>query len=483
MGKGITENVICYPAYFNISMAEYSAQVENKLKALTLSPEAAHWVMKALDPVRSSPCQMPDAVQVAALVPEYRASVVISAPPALTSPTWDCCIVLPPSDLIGAMIATGNAGIDFSNSVALTNTTLPNASPAYAPNSSIRGAGLSTVTGLATGAGDFRALYSSEYPAMWRTTARSATVYATGSDLYNQGTVYSGQYSRKTTRTFGQAVDPSVGQFYVDQIEVVDIPLREQDMAVITPGNTYYTASAREGVYTVHRMCGPAQEFVVPAAPTCWRSPDGLTMYQNLTDPTNYSGTTCSVARFRGDSYTYLSPNFPPTGLGFSSTSFDQNTSWGVVIFRGLHPLMTLTLKTYTNLEIVPSVNAPSRQFVKPPIKFEPTAMAAYYAIAAELPSSMPSKFNFLGAILPAISAIASKVLPFLAPIAGQALTGLASKLIGAPEPQQAAPSAAAAGRRRSASVHSTRSRASSVRSRGVKVSKSKRKVRIARRR
>lgn len=460
-------------------MAEYSAQVEAKLKSLSLSPEAARWVMKALDPVRSAPCRIPDAVQVSALVPEYRASVVIGAPAGIGASNWDCCIVLPPSDTIGAMYATNAAGIDFSNTVAATNSVLSNSIPIAGPSGSLAGAQVSTVSGTVSGIGSYRPMYSPELPTMWRTAARSATVYATGSELYNQGTVYAGQYSRKTMPTGGQAMSIGAGNHAVVVTEVVDVPLREQDMAVITPGNTYYTAAAKEGVYSVHRLTGPAQSFVQLEGLTRWRSTDGTLMMFNTSDPTNYTSQTASVARIRTDDFTYLSPNFPPSSALFASTSFDQNCSWGVIIFRGLHPSMSLTLKTITNLEVVPSVNAPSRQFVTPPSRFEPTALSAYYAIASEMPCTMPSKYNFLGAILPAISAVASKVLPFLAPAIAPVLSGLAQRLAGTTQPPQALVAPPNEEARRPVRASSVGSRASRL-SRGS--TRSKRKVRIAKR-
>lgn len=446
-------------------MTEYSAKVTAGLEKLGVTPGGAAWVIKALDPVRTAPCRMPDATQVSALTPEYRSSLVIGPPGNVGSSNWDCCIVLPPSDTIGAMYATNIAGINFSDTVAYYNDVLPNASPVAALSSVLAGAGLSTITGGTMGIQNFRPIFSPELPSMWRTTARSATVYATGADLINQGTVYAGQYSRCSVPTGGQASPaPSGGGQMVGVTEVVDLPLREQDMSIITPGNTYYTASAKEGVYTVHRLTGPAQTFTALRGLERWRGSDGSQMFYNTTDPTNYTSQTSSVARFRNDSFNGLSPNFPPGSLGYYSTAFDQNCSWGVIIFRGLHPQMTLTLKTYTCLELVPSVNAPSRQFVTPPIKFEPTAMSAYYALSTEMPSAMPARYNFLGAILPALAAVASRILPVLAPAAGPLLTALGERLRPASkEPIPAAPPTAMR-RSRSASVGSRVSRASSRR-------------------
>jgi len=81
----------------------YAAQLESKLKAMTLSPAAAHWVAKALHPVTGAPAPIPDAIQVAALLPEYRTTTVIGAPGAGNWDFWSFChlvILRPPGTLL-----------------------------------------------------------------------------------------------------------------------------------------------------------------------------------------------------------------------------------------------------------------------------------------------------------------------------------------------------------------------------------------------
>lgn len=430
-------------------------QLESKLRAMTLSPEAARWVMKALDPVRGGPSQIPDAIQVPTLVPEYKVTNVIGAPGVAN---WDCIIITPPSDRVGFYFATGPQGIDFSDTVASVNSNIVNTSYTVSPAGQLTGASVTNASGAwQTGVGGWRTTASSELPAMWRTSARSTTVYATGSELYNQGTVYAGQYARKSSQALARAVSLAGGQDVVVMCEAYALPLREQDMAVMTPG--FYTASAKEGVYSVNRLTGPAQEFITPAVATQWMTTDGLATVHSTTDPTNKNCCVQSYPRIYNDSFWAVSPVVPP-GLGpdaFSS-GFDQGCTWGVTIFRGLHPQMSLTVKTVTCLEVVPTSAAPSRQFIKPPMKFEPTAIAAYYALASELPCCMAAKHNFLGSILPMISSIASKVLPFLAPALGQGLSALggavARKYTAPPTP---APTPRPAIRASSVASHSTR--------------------------
>lgn len=450
-------------------MSDYSVQLETKLKAFGLTTEAAHWVMKALDPVRGGPTQIPDAIQVPTLVPEYKVTSVINAPPPGTG-NWDCIVITPPSDRIGFYYATGPSGIDFSNTVATINSSVANSTLVLSPDSQLRGAPTTVAGGIWTdGTLQYRTACSSEMPESWRTSARSTTVYATGSELYNQGTVYAGQYARKRVQSCARAYDPGVGQHVVVDCAAYALPLREQDMAVMTPG--FYTASAKEGVYSVNRLTGPAQEFVSMVSPTQWMSVDAANMITNLTDPTNKNLRTMSIPRIVDDAYWVLSPVLPPTS-DTASSSFDDHCTWGVHIFRGLHPAMSLTVKTVTCLEIVPTSAAPSRQFIKPPMRYEPTAIAAYYALASELPSCMAAKHNFLGSILPVLSSVASKVLPFLTPLVGQGLTALGSYV----SQPRAQPEKAIAPPPPTPRVKRASSVASSVRSRRVKVKVARRR-------
>jgi len=456
----------------------YTSQLEAKLRALTLSPAAAHWVSKALHPVSGATVQMPDAVQVSALVPEYKTNTVVSAPPGLGAGlNWDCCIVLPPSDRIAAYVVTGAAGIDFRNTVGMTNQTIVHTGLYTTTTGYLGGPVVDVATGNWLAAAHLEQARSVEDPAMWRTVCRSGTVYATGSDLYNQGTIYAGQYARAVfPQSAGVAVNPGAGNYVAYNVDHVELPLNEVDMAVMTP--SLYTAPAKDGVYTVHRLTGPSQEFVRKRSSASYEWPGGALQVLNCTRPTRYGCDTLHLLRFLEDSGHIVSPIIPENVEG--SSGFDACTTWGVIIVRGLHPQMSLTLKTVTGLEIVPGVTAPSRQFVKPPCKYEPTAIAAYYAIASEVADCMAAKHNFLGSLLPILSSVASKVLPFLAPVAGDMLRGIAGRIT-APEPSPAAP-APALRRPRTASVASRASRASSVRSkvslRRVKVAGRKRKRR-----
>jgi len=455
----------------------YRDDLRRRLQGMTLSPKAADFVIKAMDPVRGAASQIPDAIQVPTLNPQYVVERGFSAPGIVN---WDMCVITPPSDRVAAYVIVGPAGIDFRTTVGSLYV-MTNNPVVLSGNSQLAGAAVTTAGGVwVNGRAEYRSTVSSEYPAQWRTVARSLTAYATGSDLYNQGSVFAGQYPRRALSAAGQAYDPLVGQHVVVQCATYPIPLDESDMSVITPN--FYTAPAKQGVYSVHRLTGPTQEFVVNPTVTQWRSVDGATMVHSLTDPTNANGMVMVCPRFLQDGYWATSPVVPPTSIDVFSSGFDDHCSWGVTIFRGLHPNATVMLKVVTNLELVPTPAAPSRQFILPPMQYEPTAISAYYALASQVPSCMSASHNFLGTILPILSSVASKVLPFLAP----ALASGAQALVQRFAPAQAATGVAP---RRAASAVSVRSRAStrsarSILSRGSKKKGGKptRKVRIARR-
>jgi hypothetical protein len=278
---------------------------------------------------------------------------------------------------------------------------------------------------------------SIEDPTAFRITAKSLTAYAVGSDLYNQGTVYAAQYSRKKSidalgNMTGNVTFPPAG-VYMNGIDFFDIPLNEDDMALITPN--IYVAPAREGAYIVHRLTGPDQPLTYRRSTPVFNSnPPGYTATTGNTSQAyaTYTGTSLGIAN--------VLPNFiNSTGqvaqnlscvatdgtnvpLAGANSAHDDGVTLGVVIFRGLNAQQTITVKTINCLELVPSFDSPSKNFTKLNPRNDPNALAAYYACAESLPGVMAAKHNFLGSLLPALGGILSRALPFLAPIFAPAL-------------------------------------------------------------
>lgn len=452
----------------------YFSQLESKLKTYGLSAAGAHFVQKALHPPVGAATRIPDSITVSALNPEYKTETQITMPPAVTTSTWDLLILIPPSDRLAMNAYAGNAATNFYASAGVgawgpVHTGL--ATSPVAMNLVLS----DPTTGAISGNYVAQTSISADCPAMWRTSARSTTVYYTGSDLYGQGTCFAGQYARKTYPSTGWVDKATSGGYTALNQDLVDLPLSEVDMAIITPG--LYTAPAKEGVYTVARLTGPCQEFSKPRQ--FERGYDGTAIVTATGDFSGYSDPSSGLAGTLFRTMATPENSFATTGSAqtrgtpWCSTSFDQQCTWGVVLFRGLHPSMTFTVKTIVNLEIVPLGCSPTRQFVQPALRYEPAAMNAYYAIADEVATTMAARHNFLGTLLPALSAVASKVWPVVAPALGSLASSVAARLAPAPAP----PPPPMVKVRRSGSRASTRSRVSSVRSaKKVKIAKRKKR-------
>lgn len=401
--------------------SEYAQQVTAALAKYTATQAGASWVTKALHPVQGGVVGIPDQAHLPVLLPEYKLTTTITKPASLAADeNWSCCILGVPSDTTPVFWSAGTSNLDYRDTVAAETGFLQNVDTATDPHS-VAGVLLSGVPGTVQA---YRTRRSVENLASYRHTAKSVTAYATGSELYNQGSVFCGVYSRRVSDGIGISNISEGTPWFLTGSSLVEIPLHESDMAVMTPN--FYTAPAKEGAYAVHRLTGPAQEFAEKRTPLTFRAGGGETAAL-AEDSSSWDVNMGTVVRFRmGDSA--VSPAFP---VRIPSTAVDEHCSFSVMIFRGLHPQMSITLKSVCCLEIIPSSTSPSRQFVVPSAKYDPVAIHAYYALANELPPVMASKHNFLGTLLPIIGSILPKVLPFLAPIAN-ALTGAATRRIDA---------------------------------------------------
>lgn len=428
----------------------YLLNVQAKLQSRGLSPQAAEFVTKSLHPVVGSPVQIPDPIAVPTVNPEYRIEQTFTAPTSYTSmnTNWDLLLISPPSDRVAFYYALAPAGTDFRSFNQYV-------SAAGTPSNSQGVAGYTTSVGVAEGTTTTCVVIqnslstptlvpnvvdlsfaSTQGLAQWRGVSRSLTAYATGSELYNQGTVYGGQFARTPSRSVGGNAS---GVLYVP--EFVDLPLSETDLSLLTVN--LYTAPAREGAYTIHRLTGPTQEFVAPSNPVVFNSNNLLTGSAYLSNSTNIIASAPTVLYTPAMSLPVF-PNYnvnPPVAsplsgffpqssadVSFGSTSFDTHQTWGVMIFRGMNPNMSITVKSVFSIEFVPTVVSPARQFLKAPCSYDPMALSAYYAIANNIPDTVASKHNFLGTLLAGIGSVASKVLPYvgqaLAPLLGDAIKG-----------------------------------------------------------
>jgi len=396
------------------------AKLESVLRSYNLSPGGAAWLVKALHPVEGEAAPIPDAVDLPTILPDYRLTNVLTKPTGLATANWDACIVGIGSDVVPLLWAAGAAGIDFRTDNA------PESGVHQAVDTVVAAGGTQTAVCIPQAGGaavvrEYDWYHSLENPTGFRVASKSVTVYATGSELYNQGTVYVGQYSRMLDPGAGESTD-ATAPFSVLGTNIVSLPLSEEDMAVMTPD--LYTAPAREGAYIVHRLTGPSQEMVRKRTVESWWDATGYKCFSTVR-PTGRSLPTSQVLRFRMGTEN-VSPAFPYV---VPSTGFDEKCTFSVAIFRGLHENMSLTIKSNQVLELLPSTTSPSRQFVRPSGLFDPQAMNAYYAIIQRMPDAVAAKHNFLGTLLPILASIAARVLPFLRPVAAAALSAGASAL------------------------------------------------------
>jgi len=440
-----------------------------KVESLGIPPEAADWLLKALHPPApvNSP-GLPDETWLPLVRPDFKDATVIGAPAGATV-TWDLCIWKVPGDNTVALWCSALPGTDFNTSGVIVGSDVGVLNCQQVENEAEAYASMALGTGNpAPGAGFFGVVVPATRPYSFRTQYSSITAYLTSSSLYNSGTVYAGQFPRGFTHRGNQADEANgLSPFgFPNGVHsmVTNVPFDEDSLMLMAPGA--YTAPARDGAYLPMRLCGPTQEFVrrysaageliryrlVPEPPPA--PPALYNHYWSIVDPwenlapdvpKRQFGTYIPCAPVNtgprdadavGPRDTYLPVYWPdramrePANGKRYDTGYD-NVSQGVIIFRGLDVHATVTLKTFTGLEIKTFVDSPARQFAKPPVAYNPRAMQAYYAIVQEMQSVYPASYNAFGSLIPLIGTVVSRLwpvvlrsLPVMAGMAGSAAAG-----------------------------------------------------------
>lgn len=337
----------------------YPDIIATRLSAMGVTGEAANWVVKALHPAGPAcPDGIPDADTTATLRPEYRLSKVISKPAALPGGDWDLILIKHPTDATAFCWAAGPAGVDFTSSNAPGDG--EQGIEFIQPFIPVGATNMTNVNGGESPIVAFDMVQPDSLPAAWRHSSSSITAYMTASELYNQGTVFAGQYGHSVQndvmqyRPFTGVGVPGVTQF-LQRSASGSAPYSEALMTLTTP--KLRTAPAKEGAYIPLRLNGPAQPLVEPNhmgseilvlsgsqvyAPFATQvafTPVHVRDYTNRTDANAY-----------GQSWVYGS-------IG----SATDNMATGIILFRGLHSAASITVKTYDQLEIRPRFDSPSR--------------------------------------------------------------------------------------------------------------------------
>jgi hypothetical protein len=420
------------------------AKIQSVLSNAKVTPNGAKFVAKALHPASGKWTGIPDAQTMPCVVLQDTAVAAISVPDNVTEgELWDCLLIKPPCDNLGAVVVTGPSGTRFDEPLGsypanvdrrfLTLETLADNAQGYE-----RVPTISQPTPPDLPIAAQRAVAS--LPAAWRMAASSITVYNNSSALVDGGTVTAAQFTRKARHDIGvvstSAVPEGTPNYFAEQL-VLDLPLNEESIAQLAPKGLY-VGPAREGAYMPLKLAGPVQEMVGDAAilTTCdgKDNTDGYTgMYSaRQTGATGIPANYWVVANGGGRS-SYTLP-YRQTGTynpDFSclSSGVDQHVNWGVVIFRSLPYEAALEVKVINVREVVPSRDSPWRRFVEPAEQFDEKAMRLYYQCAADMEQAYPARYNSLAMLLPIIKSALAKLVMAGAPYALDAVVAKAKEV------------------------------------------------------
>lgn len=420
-------------------MSTLEHTVRERMAMYGVPDEDVDSVIKALHPAwpHTGP-GWPDSSAVNSMRPEYRSSHVVSAPPTLgTDEPWDLLIFKPPVDSTALVWAAGPAGVDFRPPVPPVDSVT-----SFVTFQEFSEAGGTLWRSTAGSTFDYPATQylPATLPAAWRKSASSITAYLTSSDLYNSGTVFASQWMIPfthggfTKNPTGSGASPFVNPTVLRRIST-GVPFDENTMTLSSP--SLYTSQAKLGAYLPLRLCGPDQPFVAPLAagaeaflPNPAATGDLDVLFPTSADVTFLPALVENLA----DQDT-LTGQYVRSWVNPAYGSNVDNVATGVVIFRGLHRLATVTIKTYDSLEIATRYNGPSRQFMKTPREFSPRSLEAYYRISHSLDQVYPASFNSLGSILATIGKVIMGALPVVGPVLSAAvplIEGVVSTVRGA---------------------------------------------------
>lgn len=414
------------------------ADVTRRLTALGVAPEGQEWLIKALHPAAGSECPgTPDQSLAQSVLPDFRTTQVVSFPAGVP---WDLLIWVPPGDVVGCIYAAGKAGTDFTvpgpdapvgtvckavfaqptEPVANTNWSVPGGAPVQ-----------------------FAAQVPSSRPYSWRKRYSGVTAYLTASALNDQGTVFASSFPTGIERDsvdLLQANTPSGFRLPTTSF-TTSVPFDEATLVQMSAKP--YVGKAKDGAYVPTRFVGPQTTYVTPSFPGDNVVEYGGQFFVPADDQaarTSLPAYLTNLASIVGTAY---APAWPSTAWPRNTTnpvgqpSFDtgyNNLTQTVIIFRGLSGDASVTIKTYFGLEVNPRFDSPTRQFIRPPVRFNPRVMELYHQIAYDLDYCYPASYNSLGTILGTIGNVLKGVLPTVAkfvPVVGPVLSSVLEGVMG----------------------------------------------------
>lgn len=391
--------------------------VTKRLEAHGLDAAGAAWCLKALHPAGATQCDgVPDDSYCLGGHFETRGQHVISAPAGLSSAVWDCWIIKTNTDTLPVIWKSGNAGLNLS-----TTPLELGAIPAYVPEF------VSTpLTPVSVGAPSAYNLRTApDRRRAWRTSYASVTAYLTASSLNDGGTVYSAQFPPSLSQTSASLYNGNT-QDAVASWYLATLPDDEDEMARMNP--RYRMTPAREGVYMPTRLCGPDRQFR--------RRVNTNTVITSTGQLSVGPETVYSVIE--------PAPGFVTIDSVVPYSLHADCTAVGVVIFRGLSPQASVTVRSILGNEIEYAPSSASSPFTRVPPRYDPRALEAYYRVCYETADSYPASWNSFGTLLSKVASTAKALWPTFRPlvskipIAGGVLEAIGDELVKKPKKAKA---------------------------------------------
>lgn len=415
----------------------YASRVHTAFVERGLPPHAAAWLTRALHPPAETigTLQIPDCCSRPSVPICHRTTRTYSGASVTGMPVgtdWDLMIITTPGDYVGALVVVGPSGTNF----ALPDPPGIHGGPVFLqPGATSTEVIAVRVDRLASAELPSTGLWFANNDAGFvgfRHSFLSLTSYMTASDLYNSGTVTSGQFD-------GSGVDgegffsSSSAQYPATLVKRFRVPLNEESLLETSPGSR--VAPAREGSYLPIRMFGGDFPYVD------MQRADGKFFTQLTTTPwppvsipgVSYLGVPSPAAQSRDMGATYVAV---PTGGGANSgdvraglltlqarmgnpsnpVAFGDlgytNTNCSVTIYRGLNYQASITLKILSGIEAIPDARAAIRSMAQPGAAPCPQAIEAYFELSKSLPTALPARDNSAGLLLGKILSMLPLILP-----------------------------------------------------------------------
>lgn len=405
--------------------------IKNKLAGLPVSEHGKKWLTQALYPPGDlGRIAIPTESHYPTLRMEYRPTSVIGRPAVVASGNWDLILISLPWDSTALIWAAGPPGTDFANPGSVNYGYLacqPNLANTTVPYNVLQ----RTTAGAQTANNSFSLVRNAVQHNGYRLVAKSYTAHMTASDLYNSGSVTSCQYDSKWTPAAGYL--PNGTRLFVPCLGT--IPLSEDAITQSSPFSV--VSEAKHGVFVPHRLLGDL-DFVtpLPAIGRC-HGADGVNQSAVLGDsstasqiisvvPALYSSNGTSVG-VPGWFLSVLATAARPDDLGLGGM-----TSC-VSIFRGINYEATITVTAHVSYEYILAASSPFRTMTTEPDEPDPTAIKAYFEVAARMPHAYPASYNALGLVLPALATALRAALPHIPKLLSVAGPIVGSLLAGAP--------------------------------------------------